>query len=114
VLSGAGFLFEATVGAATVVLAHVVLRPVAKAFASHPLFEDADGTTYRIRVQRRPQDEQRIRAFMLQATGRDGFGLKSLLSEDAERPERLDVAAVVASGRALRSAAGRIGQPVEP
>lgn len=97
VLSGAGFFFEASVGAATVVLAHLVLRPVARAFASHPMSEDAVGTTYRIRVQCRPQDEQRIRALMLQTTGKDGFGLKSLHSEDAERPERLDVAAVVVS-----------------
>lgn len=103
VLSGAGFFFEASVGAATVVLSHLILRPIAKRFATHPMSETADGTTYRIRIQCRPQDEQRIRALMLQATGKDGFGLKSLHSEDADRPERLDVAAIVSSpGRSDR------------
>jgi len=112
VLSGAGLLFEATMGAVTVVLAHVLLRPIARIFASHPMSENAVSTTYRIRVQCHFQDEQRIRALMLQVTGKEGFGLKSLHSEDAERPERLDVAAEVAfpgrADRLLEEVVGRL------
>ena len=104
VLSGAGFLFQACTGAGVVILVHLVLRPVSRAFTRSPILQEEAETTYRILVQCRPQDEQHIRALMLQAVSGDTLGLRSLSSEDAERPDRMEVLAeVVASRRANRS-----------
>lgn len=103
VLSGAGFRWEAISGAGVVVAAHLVLRPLGKRMARQPLDAVEAEITYRVRIQCRTQDEQRIRALLLQGLTRDPLRLQSLLSEDVEQMDRLEVRAeVVSAGRSDR------------
>ncbi|HXC17799.1 MAG TPA: MgtC/SapB family protein [Holophagaceae bacterium] len=101
VLSGAGFPWEATSGATLVVVAHLLLRPLGQQMARQAVETGAVEITYRVRIQCRSQDEQRIRAMLLQGVSQGSLRLQSLLSEDAEQMDRLEVRAeVISSGRA--------------
>ena len=101
VLSGAGFPWEAASGATLVVVAHLLLRPLGQRMARQAVEAGAVEITYRVRAQCRSQDEQRIRAMLLQGVTQGSLRLQSLLSEDAEQMNHLEVRAeVISSGRA--------------
>ncbi len=95
VLSGAGYVIQAVIAAALVVLVHVGLRPVARRIDRLPAAPDSEvQTLYRFRVVCRSEDEAHIRASVAQALSGDQFVLKALRSEDLEgRTDRVEVTA---------------------
>jgi putative Mg2+ transporter-C (MgtC) family protein len=85
VLAGAGFIIEAIVGAVLVVLAHLLLRPVARRVDRLPATVDSEvETVYRFAVVCAATDEAHIRAQVVQALARDEFVLRAVRSEDLD------------------------------
>jgi putative Mg2+ transporter-C (MgtC) family protein len=85
VLAGAGFIFEAVIGAVLVVLAHLLLRPVARRVDRLPATVDSEvETLYRFSVVCAATDEAHIRAQVVQALSRDEFVLRAVRSEDLD------------------------------
>jgi putative Mg2+ transporter-C (MgtC) family protein len=102
-LSGCGFFSEAAVATALVVGAHLTLRPIARRLERAPATAGEAEWTYEVQVVCRSADEQRIRAMLLQGLSAEGLRLQSLLSQDAETLDALEVRAVIqASGKADR------------
>jgi putative Mg2+ transporter-C (MgtC) family protein len=95
VLAGAGYILEAIVAAALVVLAHLLLRPVARRVDRLPATIDSEvETLYRFSVVCAARDEAHIRAQVVQALTRDEFVLRALRSEDLDSGgERVEVVA---------------------
>jgi putative Mg2+ transporter-C (MgtC) family protein len=85
VLAGAGYVLEAALGAVLVVVAHVVLRPLARQLDRLPATEESEVLTiYRFRAVCRAAEEAHIRALVVQAISRDEFVLRAVHSEDLE------------------------------
>jgi putative Mg2+ transporter-C (MgtC) family protein len=99
-LAGSGFVAEAAVGAVTVIAAHILLRPLARKLDRQPVATADAETVYRLRIVCRSHDEQQIRALLLHALTREAWLLHSLVSEDIEHADKLEVRAdIVAAGR---------------
>jgi putative Mg2+ transporter-C (MgtC) family protein len=111
-LSGCGYFPEAAIATSLVVGAHVALRPVARRLERAPVLVDAEAEwTFEIRVVCRSADEQRIRAMLLQGLTAAGLRLQSLLSQDAETVDALEVRAEVqGSGKADRTLEEVVGR----
>jgi putative Mg2+ transporter-C (MgtC) family protein len=85
VLAGAGYLPQAVIAAALVVLVHVGLRPAARRIDRLPAAPDSEvQTLYRFRVVCRAEDEAHIRASVVQALSGGQFVLTALRSEDLD------------------------------
>ena len=111
-LSGCGYFPEASLATALVVGAHLTLRPVARRLERAPVPVDAEADwTYEIRVVCRAVDKQRIRAMLLQGLTAADLRLQSLLSQDAETVDALEVRAEVqTSGKADRTLEEVVGR----
>jgi putative Mg2+ transporter-C (MgtC) family protein len=82
-LSGAGLPTEAGAGAALVVLANILLRPVARRIDREPLSDDSEvRTAYHLHATCRDGHEPRIRALLVQSLSGAGYSLRSIRSED--------------------------------
>jgi putative Mg2+ transporter-C (MgtC) family protein len=85
VLAGAGYIVEAVIGTALVVLAHLLLRPVARRVDRLPAADDSEvETLYRFRAVCRAEEEAHIRAQVVQALTRDEFVLRAVRSDDLD------------------------------
>ncbi|MCS6776026.1 MAG: MgtC/SapB family protein [Chloroherpetonaceae bacterium] len=93
VLSGAGHLAMAATGAVSVLAANVLLRPVAHRIMREKGSTGEVMTCYRVRVVCRAKQEQHIRSLLLQGVHGSPMRLRSLHSEDADAPDRLEVRA---------------------
>lgn len=92
-LAGAGHVDYAALGALMVLGANLLLRPLATAVNRQP-FTSRDVTThYTVQVTCPSQDEQRIRALLLQALAPTALRLRSLHSEDENDPLKTAVRA---------------------
>ncbi len=97
-LAGAGLYWLALAGSGAVVVANVILRPVARRLDRRPLDEDDEVmSTYRFRAVCRHASEAHVRALMLQALG--GFRLRSLHSVDLDEDRVAVDAELVVEGR---------------
>ena len=82
-LSGAGYLIEALIAAALIVVLHLALRPLARQLDKLPATSDSEvETIYRFRAVCRSSDEAHIRALVVQALSRGEFVLRAVASED--------------------------------
>jgi putative Mg2+ transporter-C (MgtC) family protein len=85
VLAGAGYIVDAVIAAVLVVLAHLLLRPVARRVDRLPATGDSEvETVYRFSAVCEARDEAHIRAQVVQALARDEFVLHALHSEDLD------------------------------
>ncbi|HYZ52606.1 MAG TPA: MgtC/SapB family protein [Streptosporangiaceae bacterium] len=85
VLAGAGYVIEAVIGAALVVLAHLLLRPIGRRVDRLPATSGSEiETMYKFSAVCTSADEARIRALVVQALTRDEFVLRAVHSEDLE------------------------------
>ncbi len=80
-LAGAGYPFEATLGAFLVVTVHLLLRPVARRIDHLPVADEVE-TVYRFRAVCRAQNEAHIRALVVQALAGGEFHLRAARSRD--------------------------------
>jgi putative Mg2+ transporter-C (MgtC) family protein len=86
VLAGAGYVIEAAIGALLVVVAHVLLRPMARRLDRLPATEESEiEIVYVFRAVCHSADEAHIRALVVQAISRDEFVLRAVRSEDLDR-----------------------------
>ncbi|ATS19117.1 MgtC/SapB family protein [Parathermosynechococcus lividus] len=93
-LSGAGLLYQATLGAIAVLAANLVLRPLGYRINQQPLKGTELELCYRCDVICHSQSEALIRALFLQSIGNTKLTLRSLFSEDLEdKPDYVQVQA---------------------
>ncbi len=69
VLTGYGFIVMAGVGAVAVVLANVVLRPIARKISGSSISASGEEITYHIEIMCKEDDEPHVRSLVLQAVG---------------------------------------------
>ena len=94
VLAGGGYIVEAIIGAFLVVIAHALLRPVARHIDRIPASEESEvETVYTFRAVCRSADEAHIRALVVQALTRDEFVLRAVRSENLDRGDLVEVEA---------------------
>jgi putative Mg2+ transporter-C (MgtC) family protein len=85
VLSGAGYLPQAVIGAVLVVGAHLATRPLARWIEQLPAAEESEvETIYQLRVVCREQEEAHIRVLVVQSLAGQSFTLRALRSEDID------------------------------
>lgn len=101
VLCGSGFAKEAAVAAVFVLLANVLLRPVARKLERADIQTLADvELQYLFRLQCRSTDESHLRALLLHNVVTPKLVMRSLLSEDIDPSGKLEIrATLVGSGR---------------
>lgn len=112
VLCGSGFVKEAAVGAAFVLLANVFLRPVARKLGRPDIQNLPDiETQYLFRLQCRSNDENHLRALLLHSVAGPKLTLHSLSSEDIDPTGKLEIRAkVVGSGRQDNALEGMVSR----
>jgi putative Mg2+ transporter-C (MgtC) family protein len=100
-LCGAGFIAEAAIGTLAVLLAHIAIRPIGMMLDARRKSLAAKGalgreTNYTVRLVCRETDEQHMRSLLLHSVGQNGLALRSLISEDAESRDRIEIRADLA------------------
>jgi putative Mg2+ transporter-C (MgtC) family protein len=81
VLSGAGYVPAAAIGAGLILLAHLGLRPVARRVDRRPVTPETEiETSYSFSAICQVTDQSHIRALLVQELARDGFVLHSVRS----------------------------------
>ncbi len=97
-LCGSGFLAEGAVGAAMVLAANVLLRPLVQRINRQPLEQSELSRSYDIVVTCIADQEERIRATVLETIGGASLHLRGLESRDVAGG-RVEIVARVISGR---------------
>ncbi|PLZ97945.1 hypothetical protein CEN50_13115 [Fischerella thermalis CCMEE 5268] len=91
--SGSGLIIQAFLGAAAVLIANILLRPLGYKINQQPLKGTDIELCYRCSVVCSGQHEAHVRALLLQTVNSGGLRLRSLHSEDLETPDRVEVEA---------------------
>jgi putative Mg2+ transporter-C (MgtC) family protein len=100
-LCGTGWRWQAALGTAAVLLANMVLRPLARRMDRRPNFakdEDVE-TLYVLRVTCRNDSEGHLRALLLQVVQPLSLALRALHSEDVDASDKVDIRAALLSAR---------------
>ncbi len=92
-LSGAGFLIHALVGAMAVLMVNIVLRPIAQKFIRHLTDVPEPESHYLLTAICRAEDEQKMRALLLQIVNTSTLQISSLRSEDTHNPAKVEMLA---------------------
>lgn len=106
-MAGAGFIIESTLGATAILIANIILRPLAHMVNKGPNTVMEEEVQYCIEVTCRAEVETPVRALMLYTVGGESIALHSLRSEDEENQLQVSVEAL------LSSSLGRVDQTVE-
>ncbi len=111
VLSGSGAYLFAGLGAAAILLANILLRPLANVVNRCPT-RRAEAARYHIVVVCTCESEQHIRTLLLQILNSSAVKLRSLHSEDQDDPRKVEVRAQVSCesdcDRVLEQAVSRL------
>ncbi len=115
-LAGSGFPFEAAVGTVTILIVHILLRPIARWIeARRQVVVDVE-TYYLIRVGCRNDHEAVVRMILLRHVGgHRGLSIQSLATEEVEKDRPTVVAHVYAierNDRAMEEVVARLS--IEP
>jgi putative Mg2+ transporter-C (MgtC) family protein len=102
-LCGLGFAREALIGAAGVVGANVLLRPLARKIDRQPSHATDMETNYLLRFVCRSDDEGRLRVLLMQILHPLPVALHALHSEDLNSSGRLEVRATLVSAERQNS-----------
>ncbi|MFF2447866.1 MgtC/SapB family protein [Neobacillus sp. NPDC058068] len=94
-LVGAGFLLPAIIGALGVVLANIVLRPVASIMNKKSRDQILENMNYVISATCFDHEEAHIRVLLMHMVHSEGIGLKELYSEDIDGNNKVTVRAVL-------------------
>jgi putative Mg2+ transporter-C (MgtC) family protein len=109
--AGGGLWRASIAAAALVVIANIVLRPMALRVNRQAPAEDAE-TRYLIELSCRGTEEARIRALLLQALSQAGLGLHRITSEDIPETSKVIVTAQTVGAKrndaALEQIVGRL------
>ncbi len=94
-LTGAGFLVAAMLGAAGVLLANILLRPIAL-FMNNKSKEDLpEQTNYLLSLTCSEENEAHIRFLLMHMVSSEGIGLKELYSEDVDSNKKVSIQATL-------------------
>lgn len=96
-LSGLGYPLNALILAAAVLIANVVLRPLAYRLYPAQSAGEEEEVSYGVELTCRQEDEARIRTLLLQELSRTSLMLTALKSEDIEATPRMKVQAQIRS-----------------
>jgi len=96
-LCGLGFLKEAAIGAAGVVCANVLLRPLGRKIDRQPSHASDVETEYVLRLTCRGEDEANIRALLMHRLQPLPIALRALHSEDVNTTGKVEVRATLVS-----------------
>ena len=96
-LCGFGFVYEGVIGAAGVVGANVLLRPLARKIDRQPNHDSEVETRYVLRFVCRSEDETRLRAQLIHLLHALPFTLHALRSEDLNSSGKVEVRASLCS-----------------
>lgn len=96
-LAGSGRILFAAIGAAGILLANLILRPLAKIINKQPPVDTEQTFHYRIKAICSAEYEQHIRALLLQIISASPMVLYALHSEDHTDPQRIVVRADLSS-----------------
>lgn len=100
-LAGLGFAAESVIGTGAILLINVVVRPIVRRINLQPFAGMEAATPYLVRVVCRSEEEQHVRALILQAMSDTSLLLHAISSRDLEDASKVEVrASVAASGRA--------------
>jgi len=94
-LCGLGFLREAAIGAAAVLGANVLLRPIARRIDRHPSAADDVETKYNLRLVCRSEDEAKVRALLMHLLHSMPLNLHALHSQDIDSTGKVEVRATL-------------------
>ncbi|ADI13985.1 MgtC/SapB family protein [Truepera radiovictrix] len=112
VLAGSGFVIPALMAALVVLLANVLLRPLARRIDRQPLSDSEVETGYTIEIVSVAPQEAHVRALLLQMLSGSPLRIRNLRSRDVENTEQVRVRArLVTQGRAdavLEQLVGRL------
>jgi putative Mg2+ transporter-C (MgtC) family protein len=97
-LAGAGFLLQAVLGTAAVLVVHVALRPLVRRIEARTVVAHEVEALYRVRVVCGDAQEAVIRlVFMRHVNSQPGMALQGLSTQDTEQPGKTAVVAEVFS-----------------
>ncbi|MBF2065996.1 MAG: MgtC/SapB family protein [Calothrix sp. C42_A2020_038] len=91
--SGSGLLVQAFLGAAAVLISNIILRPLGYKINQQPLNGTDVELCYRCSVVCSSENENHVRALLLQSLNSGGLRLRALHSEDLETSDRVEVEA---------------------
>lgn len=92
-LVGAGFLKAAILGALGVLLANVLLRPIALFINKRSKEQMLENMNYKLSATCLDKDEAHIRALLMHMVHTEGIGLRELYSEDIEDGKKVKIRA---------------------
>ncbi len=99
-LAGYGYLAEAAIGVAAVLVANVVLRPIVARINRQPFGGTEVVSSYELRAVCRQDVEERVRTATIAAVRSAAMSLIAVYSEDVEATNRVEVIAdVTVTGR---------------
>ena len=96
-LAGAGYIWQAAMGALTILSANVLLRPLAQKISYTPSIGTEEEVHYRFYCVCRAADEAQIRILLLQNIGNTPLTLLALKSEDKEGTNLVEIRASLQS-----------------
>ena len=105
-LAGSGAFLEATIGAAFVLAANVLLRPISQAINRRATEGTEVTTSYRISVSCPSASEQAVRALLFEKLKEQNFTLHEIASQDA--PDGADSIEIDATFTAPAAVAGGV------
>ena len=94
-LTGAGFLIAAILGAAGVLLANILLRPIALFMNQKSKEESPEQTNYLLSLTCSEEHEAHIRFLLMHMVSSEGIGLKELYSEDVDSNQKVCIQATL-------------------
>jgi putative Mg2+ transporter-C (MgtC) family protein len=92
-LAGFGLPLEALLGTLAVLIANLVLRPLARRIDRQPGVPEETPSLYRVNVVCRADQEAHVRSLLLYAVGGSGLALRRLQSQDSANPAQIEVRA---------------------
>ncbi|PEM21339.1 hypothetical protein CN616_06225 [Bacillus toyonensis] len=94
-LTGAGFLLAAILGAAGVLLANILLRPIALFMNKKSKEESPEQTNYFLSLTCSEENEAHIRFLLMHMVSTEGLGIKELYSEDVDSKQKVCIQATL-------------------
>ncbi|MEN8646477.1 MgtC/SapB family protein [Bacillus toyonensis] len=94
-LTGAGFLLAAILGATGVLLANILLRPIALFMNKKSKEESPEQTNYFLSLTCSEENEAHIRFLLMHMVSTEGLGLKELYSEDVDSKQKVCIQATL-------------------
>ncbi|PFZ30129.1 hypothetical protein COM22_09455 [Bacillus wiedmannii] len=94
-LTGAGFLVAAILGATGVLLANILLRPIALFMNQKSKEESPEQTNYLLSLTCSEEHESHIRFLLMHMVSSEGIGLKELYSEDVDSNQKVCIQATL-------------------